>query len=136
MWRQHSWEMVACEMKEEWSPEKGRLRETGLLFPPLKDHTVCRRVSAVLHQHCGWRVRFTATTCAARHGDTRGCPEAGFVRLAVGARWKSYKSPGTAYVPGVGAPSRRSKFYTCLNDQSEKEKRYDCNVRLKLLLML
>ena len=70
MWRQHSWEMVACEMKEEWSPEKGRLRETGLLFPPLKDHTVCRRVSAALHQYCGWRAQFTATTCAARHGDT------------------------------------------------------------------
>lgn len=73
MWRQHSWEMVACEMKEEWSPENGRLRETGLLFPPLKDHAVCRRVPAVLHQYCGWRAQFTAAKQGQR--DT-GTPEA------------------------------------------------------------
>lgn len=82
MWRQHSWEMVACEMKEEWSPEKGRLRETGLLFSSLKGTTVCRRVSAVPYQHCGWRVRFTATTHAQQTRGHQRRPEAGFVRLA------------------------------------------------------
>lgn len=111
-------------MKEEGSSANGRLRETGLLFPV--EHSLQKGLSSTAPAmwlegpvHCNG-------TGAVRHGDTRGCAEANFVHLAVEAQWKNYKSPGTASVPGVGAPSRRYKFIPAL--MINQKKRYDCNM--------
>lgn len=111
-------EMVACEMKEEWSPRKAGLGDWAPLSSPKGPHSLQKGLSSTAPAlwlegpvHCN-NMRSSET------GDTRGCPETVLSVWLWSPVEGGFKSPGDCIC--AWSEGTFKKISLC-NDQSERK---------------